>query len=55
MGCALDVGFLCDKAAVVAEDITDVLYYMSTAMQNLSQTYITGGPKYMLGVVNWRE
>jgi len=40
-GCELDVGFLCDKATVVGEDITDVLYYMSTAMPNLSQTCFT--------------
>ena len=40
-GCELDVAFLCDKATVAGEDVTDVLCYMSTAMQNLSQTCIT--------------
>jgi len=40
-GCELDVGFLCDKATVVGEEVTDVLHYMSTAMQNLLQTCIT--------------
>jgi hypothetical protein len=36
MGFALDVGFLCDKATVIVEDMTNVRYYVSAAMRDLS-------------------
>jgi hypothetical protein len=54
-GCELDVGFLCDKATVIGEEVTDVLYYMILPCKICHKPALLECLNTFFGVVKWTE